>query len=327
MWAHHARASSRQDSADFSPKEWVAIAEAIEGHYHSFDGFVVIMGTDTLAYCASALSFMLENLAKPVVITGSQIPLCEPFSDARRNLIAAILFASHLTEAFHNEVLVCFGERLLRGCRSTKTAALALRAFDSPNFPPLATMGVRVLLRSELARPAALGPLRVHKNMETRLLVIRLVPGFDDAALGAMCANADDGLRALVLEFYGVGSAPTRRAGLLRALRTCQERGVLVVAVTQCTQGAVDLSKYAVGKALLDARVLSGHDMTTEAVATKLAFLLGQTRYQDRVAELLAVDLRGEVTPPAPAEARSMKFESSLRAPPPSTAWPPPPRL
>lgn len=218
------------DSADFSPDEWVAIASTIEDRYLAYDGFVVVMGTDTLAYCASALAFMLENLGKPVILTGSQIPLCDAFSDARRNLIASVLFAAALTGAFHNEVAVCFGEALLRGCRATKLRALDLRAFDSPNFPPLATLGVRIRLNVELARPPALGPLIVHKAMDTRVIVVLLVPGFDDSALERLCSQP--GLRALVLEFYGVGSAPTRRAGLLNALALCRQNGILVVAVT-----------------------------------------------------------------------------------------------
>mmetsp|Transcript_9497 Transcript_9497/g.22834 ORF Transcript_9497/g.22834 Transcript_9497/m.22834 type:complete len:388 (+) Transcript_9497:1808-2971(+) len=285
------------DSADFSPVEWVAIATCIEESYLSYDGFVVVMGTDTLAYCASALAFMLENLAKPVIVTGSQIPLCDAFSDARRNLLAAVLFASVLGNgAFHNEVCVCFGEALLRGCRSTKLRALDLRAFDSPNYPPLATLGVRIELRTELARPPALGPLIVHKRMDTRILVVLLVPGFDDSALERLCQQPSEGLKALVLEFYGVGSAPTKRAGLLNCLELCRKNGILTVAVTQCFKGSVNLSQYAVGSALLKAGVIAGGDMTTEAVATKLAYLFGRIDSPQRVGELLQADLRGELT-------------------------------
>lgn len=302
------------DSADFAPAEWVAIATAIERAYATYDGFVVVMGTDTLAYCASALAFMLEHLGKPVILTGSQIPLCDAFSDARRNLIVSLLLAAALASPrpFHNEVMVCFGEVLLRGCRATKLRALDLRAFGSPNLPPLARLGVRIELAAELARPPARRPLLVHTAMDTRVLVVRLVPGFDDSALKFLCAAS--GLRALVLEFYGVGSAPTRRAGLLEALAACRHNGVLVVAVTQCVKGAVRLGQYAVGAALLGAGVVSAGDMTTEAAATKLAFLFGLDRTAEgsgpesaarrsertaRVAALLQRDLRGELSEPA----------------------------
>lgn len=240
---------------------------------------------------------MLENLPKPVVVTGSQIPLAEAFSDARRNLVVATQFAACLGAGpFHNEVLVFFGETLLRGCRATKQSALDLRAFASPNYPPLATLGVTIALRLDLARPPALGRMRVHKRMDTRVLVVRLVPGFDDGALERLVKDGDAGLRALVLEFYGVGSAPTRRAGLVRCLRLCQQARILVVATTQCAKGAVVLGQYAVGAELVRAGALSAGDMTTEAVATKLAYLFGRTDDPVRVAELLTINLRGELT-------------------------------
>lgn len=189
------------DSSDLGPADWARIARDIRDNYLHFDGFVVITGTDTMAYCATALSFMLENLGKPVVFTGSQIPLCEPYNDGRRNLIMALIFASRDTI---NEVTIFFHDRLLRACRATKVNTHRLLAFDSPNQDPLAKIGITIDENEHLVLPPAKGALRVHSRMDTRLLTLRLVPGFDDAMIAEMIERNTETnlLRALVLQLY-----------------------------------------------------------------------------------------------------------------------------
>jgi L-asparaginase len=362
------------DSADMVPQDWRRIAQDIAQSHNQFDGFVVIMGTDTMAYCASALSFMLEGLSKPVVLTGSMIPFAESYSDARRNLVMALIFA----HAGPSEVVVFFGDRLLRGNRTTKVDALALSAYDSPNFPPLASCGVALRARYDLAlAPSSEQRCKAFTQMETKILVFRMVPGFDDKAL-LRCLESDE-LRAVVLELYGTGTAPARRAGLLKALRAARSHNVLVVttcveintsrrvlnrrvestpstrrlldgvhpthwlistqvATTQCKRGGVVLATYEVGRLLEEEGVVAAGDMTTEAAATKLAYLFG--RYpgdMDAVRELVGVSLRGEISHPdaylrpffeAPRYKSSGSIESDPTkrppAPPPAPTQPPP---
>ena len=224
------------DSADMVPADWRRIAAAVASFHDEYDGFVVIMGTDTMAYTASALSFMLEGLSKPVVLTGSMIPFAESYSDARRNLVMALIFANSGTQV--PEVCIFFGDRLLRGTRATKVDALALGAYDSPNFPPLAKVGVALNARYDLALKPDPERFRCEAfvEMETKILVFRMVPGFDDAAL-LRCLESSD-LRAVVLELYGTGTAPSRREGMVVALAAAQRNDILVVATTQCKRGA-----------------------------------------------------------------------------------------
>mmetsp|Transcript_23035 Transcript_23035/g.82251 ORF Transcript_23035/g.82251 Transcript_23035/m.82251 type:complete len:398 (+) Transcript_23035:559-1752(+) len=260
------------------------------------------MGTDTMAYCASALAFMLEGLAKPVVLTGSMVPFAEAYSDARRNLVVALICAARAGGAA--EVCIFFGDKLLRGCRATKVDALALDAYDSPNCAPLAKCGVALNYRADVALPSmaagncrALLNCRAFLQMETRVLVARMVPGFDDAAL--LAAFRAKSLKAAVLELYGTGTAPSSRKSLVAALKLAQENGILVVATTQCKRGGVVLDVYQVGQALMDAGVVSAGDMTTEAVVAKLAYLFGKFHGDvEKVRRLVPVALRGEVSPP-----------------------------
>ena len=211
------------DSSDLGPADWARIAQDVRVNYLHFDGFVIICGTDTMAYCATALSFMLENLGKPVVFTGSQIPLCEPYNDGRRNLIMALIFASRDTI---NEVSIFFHDRLLRACRSTKVNTHRLHAFDSPNFDPLATIGITINEKEHLVLPPPRGSLRVHTRLDTRLLTIRLVPGFDDTMLEEMIErrnarsreNGIGGLTAIVLQLYGTGNLPAVKQSFIQLL-------------------------------------------------------------------------------------------------------------
>lgn len=210
------------DSSDLGPADWARLAEDVRANYLHFDGFVILTGTDTMAYCATALSFMLENLGKPVVFTGSQIPLSEPYNDGRRNLIMAMIFASRDTI---NEVTIFFHDRLLRACRSTKVNTHQLLAFDSPNFHPLATIGITIDENEHLIMPPPRGSLRVHARVDTRLLTIRLVPGFDDTTLSQMIeiqatrsGDGGGGLSAIVLQLYGTGNMPAVKQSFIQLL-------------------------------------------------------------------------------------------------------------
>ena len=227
------------DSSDMGPGDWAMLARNIESNYYHFDGFVVLMGTDTMAYTASALSFMLQNLGKPVVLTGSQIPLREPYNDARKNLIMAIIFASSDTV---NEVTIFFHDRLIRGCRAAKVNTSKLLAFDSPNLDPLAEIGINIEENAHLFRPPPRGAFKISTSMDTRMITLRLVPGFDDTCIKQMInAARDTHLKGLVLQLYGTGNLPSVKDDLVHCLADATAAGVVAVATTQCHTGSVIL--------------------------------------------------------------------------------------
>ncbi len=281
------------DSANVTPAFWYDLAariRALEAHY---DGFVVIHGTDTLAYSASALSFLLAGMAKPVVLTGSQIPLVEIRSDAHANLESSLVVAAR---AVTTEVAVVFGRRLLRGNRTIKTDSTALDAFNSPNFPPLADLGTDICFRDggeplPGVPPSWAGPLAYRSSS---LVVLPLFPGIGadmvKAALGA-------GARGLILECYGRGTAPDRNEPFIRALREAIDGGAVIVAVSQCLEGNVALATYAAGSALAECGVVSGFDLTREAAFTKMHTLFARGLAPPEVAHWMQRNLRGELTP------------------------------
>lgn len=280
-----------RDSATMGPQDWTAIAEDIAAHYAEFDGFVVLHGTDTMAYTAAALAFMLRGLARPVVLTGSQIPLCELRSDARENLITALLIAANQAIP---EVCLAFGSRLLRGCRATKVNASGLAAFDSPNFPPLGQIGIDISIdrRLVLPAPAADTPLCVQPiDPGVRIGALRLFPGISAEMVAGVLAP----LRGVVLEAYGAGNGPNDPE-LLAVLAEASARGVVIVGCTQCLRGRVDLGAYATGAALARAGVVSGHDMTVEAALAKLFYLFSAGHSPAEARLLMGRDLRGELT-------------------------------
>lgn len=293
------------DSSCMGPPDWSRIANDIGAEYLNFDGFVVIMGTDTMAYTASALSFMLENLGKTVVFTGSQIPFCEVYNDARRNLMVSIIFA--VTDDFP-EVCICFNDRLLRANRTVKVNSVGLNAFDSPNFPPLATLGAFIKERKELALPQPRGPFRVHSMLEAKVVVLKLVPGFDDECIHALIEHSKQ-LKAIVLEMYGTGNGPAHhgKGSLVDAIERARAKQIVVVAVSQCIQGGVSLDVYSMGLEFKKAGVVSGGDLTTEACTTKLAYLFGRGATHDTISQLMRENLRGELTQ-APADSFKAKF-------------------
>jgi len=283
------------DSSDFSPACWVTLAQQIESHYYDYDGFVILHGTDTMAYTASALSFMLEHLGKAVILTGAMIPLAAPVTDAKRNLIVSLMCAVNLDVP---EVCIFFNNVLLRGNRSKKLDPGTINPFDSPNFPPLAEMGVRISVRRELLLQAPRRKFTTHKTLYGNIAVMVLVPGFDDLALETFLATSTPARPAvLVLLLYGAGNAPSAKAGFLDVLRKgVAEKGAVVVILSQCLHGTVDMQQYATGNVLRALGVVDGRDMTVEAAVTKLAYLLGRGLRGAPLKLAMESNLRGELT-------------------------------
>ena len=279
------------DSSNMTPSHWMQIATDIKTRYQQFDGFVVIHGTDTMAHTASALPFMITGLGKSVILTGSQIPLLEVRNDARENLITAILLAVN----YHlPEIVIFFGNRLLRGCRATKISATSFNAFDSPNFPPLGTVGTNINVFSHRIRQAeSTREISVTEIKPQAIATFRLFPGVSHEVLDNVLRQP---LVALVLETYGVGNGPSNDKELLRVLRDAVERGTVIVSCTQNQHGCVNQTSYDAGSAFGDVGVVSGVDMTVEAALAKLQYLF--TRYTDinKIIELVGVDLVGELT-------------------------------
>src|SRR6266550_1959810 len=279
------------DSSNMTPAEWIEIARDIGRNYKKYDGFLVLHGTDTMAYTASALPFMLNGLGKPVIITGSQIPLCEVRNDARENLITSLLIAANYDIP---EVCLYFGGKLLRGCRAVKVSADGFAAFDSPNFPHLGTAGIDIGINwSYVRRADANDRLVVEEFGSPVVSALRLFPGISPELVRNVLRPP---LQGLVLEAYGVGNGPDQDAQFLAALDEATRRGVVIVDCTQCLEGAVNLSEYATGSALARAGVISGYDMTAEAALTKLYHLFSRGGGAEDVKREMQRDLRGEVT-------------------------------
>lgn len=285
------------DSSNMTPENWGKIAADIEKNYKKYDGFIILHGTDTMAYTASALAFMLENLNKPVIITGSQVPLCAVRNDARENIITSLIIASRFCAPRPiPEVCLYFGGKLLRGCRAVKVSSDGFEAFDSPNFPALGKVGVTIEINWDLIRErqAKDQKLTVQEIQEPEIAALRLFPGISAKVVSNILQKETKGL---VLEAYGAGNGPTANNQFLDALKEAALRDVVMVACTQCISGRVDLSAYSTS--LASAGVISGQDMTAEAALTKLFYLFSKGLPPERVKQEMLKNLRGELLQPA----------------------------
>lgn len=286
------------DSSAMTPDHWGQIARVIEDNYDKYDGFVVLHGTDTMAYTASALSFMLENLSKPVIITGSQLPIGEVRTDGEENLITALQVAAARDmngEHIIREVAILFENYLWRGNRSTKQSADNFNAFKSNNYPELAKIGLGITFnRDALWRSKGQKlPLRVHYKMDRNVLYIDLFPGIKESVVRHMLSTPD--IKGIVLKTFGAGNGPNDQ-WFIDSIKDTVSRGVVVVNITQCNNGSVHPFRYVTGLELAHAGVVSGHDLTSEAAITKLMYLLGLGLSPEEVKNYMEYSLCGEMT-------------------------------
>ncbi len=285
-----------RDSSDIDPDQWIRLAEIIENNYNDFDGFVVLHGTDTMAYSASALSFMLENLSKPVIFTGSQLPIGLPRTDGRENLITSIEIAAARENGSPvvPEVCIYFDSKLTRGNRTTKSSAEHFDAFNSPNFPPLAEAGLHLRFNhNNIHYQSVKKSLVVHKSFDNNVAIMKLFPGISRNFVQAVLNTK--GLRALIIETFGSGNAPTYK-WFLDDLKDFIAGGGIIFNVTQCHGGSVEMGLYETSREMLSAGVISGKDITSEASVTKLMHLLGKCETSNEVTICLSKPLAGEMS-------------------------------
>lgn len=282
------------DSSNMHPEIWAEMAQLISDKYDEFDGFVILHGSDTMAFTASALSFMLQDLSKPVVLTGSQLPIGEIRTDAKENLITALEIAATKNNGLAKipEVCIYFDSQLFRGNRSIKYNSEKFEAFRSPNYPILAEAGVHLTFFNNYILPQPRKPLKVLLNFNSNIGVLKMYPGISAQAVKAITHSSVD---AIVLETFGSGNTTTAD-WFINCLQEAVDSGKIIVDISQCQRGSVELGKYETSKKLQQMGVISGYDMTFEATITKLMYLMGQGLTKEEVIELMEQSLRGELT-------------------------------
>jgi L-asparaginase len=286
------------DSSDIEPSLWFALAELIEEKYDDYDGFVILHGTDTMAYSASVLSFMIEGLTKPVVFTGSQLPIGTPRTDGKENLISSVEIAAAKNAEGHAlvpEVCICFDNILMRGNRSSKINSDNFRAFRSENLPPLAQAGISIRYNDSLIRKPASWEERpvFHKELDTRVAILKIHPGITPGLVRSILCSPEP--RAVILETYGAGNAPSKD-WFISLVKEASESGKILLNVSQCIAGCVNMDIYATGKCLKEAGVANGYDSTTESALAKLFHLMGIYSENEEVKKGLEKNLRGEIS-------------------------------
>lgn len=286
------------DSSDVEPGLWVSLVNLIESRYDEYDGFVILHGTDTMAYSASALSFMIEGLTKPVIFTGSQLPIGVPRTDGKENLISSVEIAAAKDNNGHAlvpEVCICFDNILMRGNRTTKVNSDNFRAFSSENCPQLAEAGISIRYNQSIIRKPKDWSTRpvFHTSLDTRVSILKLHPGITEQVVEHILCGTES--RAVIIETYGAGNAPSKE-WFISLINKALAAGKIILNVTQCLAGSVNMDIYATGKSLKDAGVCNGYDCTTESALAKLFHLMGIHANNQHVKEMLEVDLRGEMS-------------------------------